>query len=601
VTASVEVAGAASDAEPADTDEGGTEGSGRTLSRRIALAVLALLSLQFAALSLHQAWNDSLTVDEATYMSTGLASITDGELRLNNEAPFFPKAVQALPLRAAGVDVPLDGTWERSDTIGPDTLFLFGEFAGEFVDLHVAEGDLQRVAFIGRLVPVLEGLAIGWALYALGSVLFSRAAGLLAAGAWMTTPLAVGFAHVNGIDLPFTLAVVLAALALACHLREPSWRTLALLGLAAGGLQLVRHTGVMYVALICVALVVQRWHDRRAAARDVAVVLASTWVLVWVAILVVAPTRTPVDQAGVDGFLDPVRTQEQSLVADAMVAALDVVPWPAEYEVGFEMQLAFSDGSSPGYLLGDAWVGARPAFWPLSMLIKLPITVVALLVLAPLGWRWVGRDDRRRAVLVAVLPTVAAFVFVLQFGRPLGLRYALPGIAMFLVVASPLALALVRRRAGLVLLGVGVVAQLAFLWTSVPHSLAWTAPPFRPGYRVVSESNLDWGQDGYRLAAWMEDRTAHVAYLGGSDVLSGLPGYRRLPAGSPEEVTGWVAVSAALLTTYDRDDLAWLRAYCNVGTIGGTILLYRFEEPPSAEPGPTAPAGRCRGSTSHRV
>ncbi|HEX6418742.1 MAG TPA: glycosyltransferase family 39 protein [Acidimicrobiales bacterium] len=569
--------------------------------RRLALAALAVLSVQFAALAVHQAWNDAPTMDETTYMATGLATLRDGEVRLNNEAPFFAKVVQALPLRLAGVEVPLDGTWARTTTIDGESLFAFGGLAGEFTTHHLQAGDLRRVVFLGRLVTVAEGVAVGWVLYALGAALFSRGAGLLAAGAWLTTPLAVGFGHINGLDLPFTLAVLAAALALLRHLRAPTWRTLAVLALAAGALQLVRHTGVLYVGVICVALVVHRWADRRAAARDVAVVLAATWALVWVAILAVAPTRTPVDHASVDRLLDGFRAGEQGAVADLMAAGLEVVPWPAEYEVGFEMQLAFSSGSSPGFLLGEQWRGARPAFWPVAMLVKLPLTVVALMVLGPLAWRAVPAERRRRALLVAVLPTLAAFAFVLPYSRPIGLRYALPGIALLLVVASPLAVALVRRPAGRVALAAGAVAQLAFLWMSVPHSLAWTAPLFRPGYRVVSESNLDWGQDGYRLVEWLDGRTAHVAYFGGDLLVRDLPGYRRLLDTPPSEVTGAVAVSATLLTTYTRDELAWLRAYCNVGTLGGTILLYEFDEPPTPEPGPSAPAGRCAGTTSRRV
>jgi hypothetical protein len=585
--------------EAADETE---DGDGRRPVRlRVAIAALALLSVQFVGLCLHQAWNDAPTIDEGVYMATGLATLYDGELRLNNDAPFLPKVVHALPLRVAGVDVPLDGAWAENDTIDGDTVFAFTSLSKEFTSLHARHGNLQRVVFVGRLMSVLEGVAIGWTLYALGATLFSRGAGLLAAGAWLTTPLAVGIGHLNSLDLTFTLAVAVAALALVRHLRAPSWRTLAVLALAAGALQLARHTGVLYVATICAALIVQRWRDGWDAVRDVAVVLVATWALVWVAIFAVAPQRVPVDRAGVDDVLADYGAREQGAVADAISGALDVVPWPAEYEVGFQTQLAFSASDLPGYLLGRTWDGARPAFWPGSMVVKLPFTVLALMVLGPVAWRWLSRDTRRRALLVAVLPALVAFAFVLPYVKPVGLRYALPGIAMLLVVASPLALALVRRRAGLVVLGAGALVQLVFLWSSVPHSLAWVAPPFGPGYRAVSESNLDWGQDAYRLADWLDGREAHVGYFGMEWLVDELPGYRPLTSTPPEELTGWVAVSATLLTTYSRDELAWLRAYCNVGTIGGTILLYHFDEPPSPEPGPAAPAGRCDDSTSHRV
>jgi hypothetical protein len=604
VASTVEIAGAPpeeSPESPESPEPGAPERPGP--SRRIALAILGVLSLQFVALCLYQAWNDAPTFDEAVYMAAGQETLQDHALRLNNEAPFLPKVIAALPQVLAGVHTPTGGTWDRTETIDGGSLVAFSAMTREFTQLHVSAGNLQEIVFVGRLVAVVEGLAIGWVLYALGAGLFSRTAGLLAAGAWLTLPLAVGFSHLDSLDLAFTLAVAVAALALARHLRAPTWKTLSVLALAAGLLQLTRHTGFLYVAMACVAIVVARWRDRWAAVRDVAVVLVATWGLVWVATFAVAPTRTPVDQASVDDFLAERWTDHEGLPARVMTDALDVIPWPAEYEVGFKTQLAFSTASSPGYLLGDTWVGARPSFWPLSLAVKLPITVLAMLVLAPLAWRWVERGQRGRAALVLVLPALVTFAFVLPYNRPVGLRYALPGIVMLLVLAAPLAVGLVRRRAGQVVLAALIVAQLAFLWTSVPHSLAWTAPPFRPGYQAASESNLDWGQDGYDLVEWLDGRTAYVDYFGLEWMVDELPGYRKLHDTPPEQVTGWVAVSATQLTSYYRKELAWLRAYCNVGTIGGggTILIYRFDEPPTTEPGPAEPAGRCDGSISHRV
>jgi Dolichyl-phosphate-mannose-protein mannosyltransferase len=588
---------------PASPDERG-DGAGeerRWPSRRVALAILAVLSLQFLGLSLYEAWHDTPTLDEAVYMSGGLHTLHDHSLRLNNEQPFLPKVVNALPLYLARTAIPTGGTWDDTEVIDGNSLVGYTGMTREFTELHA--DNLQEVVFVGRLMSVLEGLAIGWVLYALGATLFSRAAGLLAAGAWLTLPLAVGFAHLNSLDLAFALAVAVAALALVRHLRDPSWKTLAVLALAAGALQLTRQTGFVYVGVVCIAVVASRRRDRWAALRDVAVLAVATWGLVWVGTFAVAPHRMPVDQASVDSFLADFGAQGEGLPARAIGKALDVVPWPAEYEVGFETQLAFSSHDSPGYLLGDAWDGTRPSFWPLSMVIKLPITILAMLVAGPLAWRWLNRGQRWRAALVVLLPALAAFAFVLPYNKPIGLRYALPGIVMLLVIASPLAIGLVRRRAGQIVLVVAIVAQLAFLWTSVPHSLAWTAPPFRPGYQVVSESNLDWGQDGYDLVEWLDTHPAYVNYFGLDWLVDKQPGYTALLGTPPEDVTGWVAVSATQLTSYLRDELAWLRGYCNVGTIGdaGTILIYRFDEPPTAEPGPAEPAGRCEGEFSHRV
>jgi hypothetical protein len=63
----------------------------------------------------------------------------------------------------------------------------------------------------------------------------------------------------------------------------------------------------------------------------------------------------------------------------------------------------------------------------------------------------------------------------------------------------------------------------------------------------------------------------------------------------------WLAVSATALTAYFRPVLGWLRGFCSVGNLGGTILLYRFHEPPDYDVrGPDRPAAPCDGDVSHR-
>jgi hypothetical protein len=231
------------------------------------------------------------------------------------------------------------------------------------------------------------------------------------------------------------------------------------------------------------------------------------------------------------------------------------------------------------------------------MVVKLPVTTllafaggaVATVVL----WR---RSGSRTALLCVGLPALALTITTFQVPRTVGLRYLLPVLVLLGVLAGALPRALPRRAAGAALAVVAVV-QLASLWESSPHSLAWTAPPFRPGYRMVTDSNLDWGQDLYRLESWLKGRSAAVDYLGAMP-LRRERGTTSLSETPVEDVRGLVAVSASWVTSYRREKYGWLRKYCTVGDLGGTILLYDFRAPPDPSPGPPIPAGRCRGRFS---
>ena len=270
-----------------------------------------------------------------------------------------------------------------------------------------------------------------------------------------------------------------------------------------------------------------------------------------------------------------------------------------EYERAFSFHFACSSQSGPAFLLGRFWEGPRWWYWPGSMLVKLPASVLAVMAFGLLSWVTLDRVTARRALLTVALPAVVDTVFNLQVPKPLGLRYLLPSIALAMVAGSALVLIARRKQVLWLVAGVTAVVQLGLFVDAFPHSLSWTAPPFRPGYRVVSAADIDWGQHFYRLSAWARGKNAFIAYYG--PFIGDLPPSRPLLGTDPRRVEGWVAASAAMLTRNNREDLAWLRAYCPVGSLGGgSILLYRFETAPEAGPGPTTPVVPCAEGSSRR-
>jgi hypothetical protein len=567
--------------------------------RRWSSLVLLVLVVQFVVLALYEARQDGLTVDEPIYLASGLAAITEAEHRINCEAPVVPKALNAIPLWFAGIEVPLDGVWADVRSCDVDGL-PSDRFAAELTERLADRGELRDAAFLGRLVPVAESVLTGLGLYVLATALAGRAAGLVAAAAWLTTPLVVGLGHLNSLDVAFTLAVVWAAVALERYVRAPTDARLGCLAVASGGLLLTRHTGVLVIGAALVGVGFTRWGQPRLVVRDVLVVLVGAWALVWGATAIVTPESLTGPMA-TDPYAPTPGTGTR-----AALAFVDALPLPASYEAGLRFQLVHAETESPGFLFGSTWRGARWWYWPASALVKLPVPALGLIVLGLLGSWGLPAEHRRRAALAVSLPATTLVLFLLPFPKPVGVRYLLPALALLLALGAARAVSLparvpkARRWLG-ALGGVALVVQLASQWDAAPHSIAWTAPPFRPGYAVVSESSIDWGQDGTRLAAWMQDREVAVAYFGGERELMQLEGLRQLVALEPADVRGWVAASVSLLTSYEREHLAWLRGYCHVGDIGGSILLYRFEEAPSAAPGPSAPAGRCSpGTTSSR-
>jgi hypothetical protein len=398
----------------------------------------------------------------------------------------------------------------------------------------------------------------------------------------LLNPLVLGVGHLDGVDMPFALTTVLFSLTLVRWLRTRDRRSLVWLGLACGAALSAQATGFLLVAIGVgtVVIVGRRSNDSRVRPwRQAGLLALVAWVFLWAVYIVLSP--------------------------NVVIHSWVVLPQP--YVDGIRFLATHDTGSSPGFLLGVAWNGANVWFWPATLLVKVstPILVVLVggtLVLGRLARSGrISRETWHQTVIAVLVPAAILFAFELPNPRTLGVRYLLPSIALWAVAASPIAVVAARRLMGLVLTLLLALAAVVTV-TSFPHSIAYTAPPFRPGYAVATDSNVDWGQDFTLLTAWSRDHHPFVAYFGPRGITTAdIPGARSLVGTPPGHISGWVAASATDLTNDDRSSLAWLRGYCPVATLGGSILLYHFITHPTGAPGPAAPPDPCPGTVSHRV
>ncbi len=549
------------------------------ISPRLALACLALLSVQFLVLGALQARGDALTYDEPITMASGWTGLAWHDLRINPEHPPLPKLLAALPA-ALTRELPV-----------PETASSWQRGAGQELALELVRAsgdDLRGLTFLFRIVPLLEALGVGLLLYALGSHLFGRGAGLLSATLWLTAPLAVGFGHIDGLDVPAAGSVLLALLALAHQLERPGPVRLLLLGLGLGVALLTRAgVGLVVVAVVVLVLgLTPPWGRGRSALRAL-VAAALAWLVLHGAYLALDPGGPHAS------VIAPLPAAGQGSLP-ARLALL--VPWPGGFEASIRFMTSFhAQGSAPGYLFGRGFEGAPWWFWPGSLLLGLtPVTLLALVAgLSRFGG--LEPERRRRALLLLAPMALGLGALLLMAQRPYGVRYTIPLATLLMLAAGPAA-GLLRGRWGRWLLAAALALQLGGLWLSHPHSLARTSPLFPQAWRWGADSNVDWGQDFHRLQAWAQDKRAPwISWFGfgPSTSLEEIPGaVSAHPLGvwaafrPPPPDTEWVVVSASNLNAYAAEDLAWLRAWCPVDIIGATMLVYRFEALPPRGPAP---------------
>ena len=540
---------------------------------RLPLLALVLLVAGFLGLGLAEAWSDAPTFDEPVYVAAGIAGVLHHDVTFNDEHPPLPKVLAALPVLLAHPVIPPNGRWSGNDE---------QSYASRFVAAQLAAGTLRRVTFASRLVPLAESAGVAFVLFALGAELFGPGAGALAGALWLAAPFVLGIGHLDGVDIPFSLTTALSAWALARWLRSRHTRGLIWVGLALGAVAITQISGLLIVAGSLAVILAVEWRAgiQRAVARTALTGLVAL-IAIWASYVVLTPS--------------------------VIWKSPSVLPRP--YLDGVSYLGSQDTVGTTGYVAGIAYQGGRWWFWPVSLVIKWPAASLLLLVagtaVAALGWRRLSPGVPSRLAGAVVLPAALLTAFTLTMPRDIGLRYLLPVMALWAVLAGALVPAVTalrprpRHLAQASVAGLLTLALLATIW-SFPNSLAWTTRPFRPAYRAVTDSNIDWGQGLYALSAWSERHHPWIAYFGPRGITpAAIPGARALPGTAPAGISGWVAVSVTALNSSNRSSLAWLRRWCPVGVLDGSILLYRFREPPlSAAPIPVQPPALCPGPWS---
>ena len=494
---------------------------------RSALAVLAMLVVGFVLVGLVEAARDAPSVDEAVDLTAGLVAVHEHDLRMNPEHGLLHHVLPALlPVAIADPILPETAAYRRGDWF---------DYTDDVISANDDAGTLGEVLFWFRVVPLLAGAATGVLLYAIGSRLVSRSGGLVVAGLWLTTPYIVGLSHLSSIDVSF--ACVLAGFVLMAdrYREQPTDSRLVGLACVLGIALLVRQNAVV-LAPVALALVVSvHWPRRgRAMARSVGLVAVIPIVLVWFGYRLV--DRTPVDGVPHQRFDALV---DAGMAAGPLERLTLAVPMPIEWQAGFGYLVVTSD-QRPAYLLGDEWDGSRIWFFPASAAVKLPVTATLAVLVGAAGWTLVEPGKRRRAAAAVGAPAVVVAAFLLLQPLNLGLRLAVPVLALVFVAAAPVMC--LGRRLAISAVAVLAAGQIASMVVAYPHSLAWTPPPNSNGYRVVSDSSIDFGQandDVRRREASQPFVAASLIAPRGFDVLPGVP---RVEDVNPAALVGDIAV-----------------------------------------------------------
>jgi hypothetical protein len=566
------------------------------------LAVYALLAFQTLR-------GNSATFDEGAHLPAGYTYLLLGDHRLNPEQPPLVKLLAAAPLLLVHPEV-------RTDDVAWTTARQW-EFGRRFL---YAWNDGDRLLLLGRLPMVALGMALVAAVFLGARRRAGEPAAVLALVLAVFSPDFLAHGTLVTTDLALALFVFLAVGAFDRACERPTAGWMLATGLAAGAAFSSKFSAVVLgptlVVLAAVAVAAGRVPEGAgggstrvagAGGRGAGRVAAALGVTAALALATVwasygfrgAISPDPAVRAALRAPLE--RPQEHAWQR-ALVASADLGVLPEDYVRGFLFVMKHSEHRAT-FLLGHLSEEGFPGYFLVTFLLKTP---VPLLLLTALALARIPRLPPRVAAFLWV-PVVVYLGLTLNRGLEIGHRHLLPILPFVVCAAAEAGAALLRwrRPAGLVLVGALVAWYAGGTLRNHPHHLAYfneIAGGPANGWRLLVDSNLDWGQDLKRLKAWMDAHAVSrikLSYFGSADPAyygidaERLPGYS---APHPTHVTrvvrpgDVVAVSATnlqgvYLDPEDRALMARIRRETPIGRAGYSILIFRadFAWPPAGE------------------
>jgi 4-amino-4-deoxy-L-arabinose transferase-like glycosyltransferase len=570
---------------------------------RTALAFLILAACLLAA----STWRIySNTWDEPEHLAAGIELLDKGRYEYDTEHPPIVRAFMALGPYLAGArsfgTPPPDGVQE-----GVDILYSGGHY-----NLYLTLARLGTLPFLALL------LFSAW-LWA-RRITRSEGEALLAVLLLGSVPPVLGHAALATLDVAAAATVLLALYALQRWLESARWRDAVFFGITAGVAVGSKFSAIPFLVVGFGVLAGAQWVlarraaggeaqgaaanlgaslDRGAAmgagspgvpARPRLVGFALIVLMAAVPLFIAYGVRSPGANVVAHKFEWAVAflLREHGMSHDAGVVLQQIwLPsWVKGFFEGIIAIKAHNDSGHLSFLLGQQRSTGWWYFYLVALAAKTPIPLlvtgpIGMVVLAREGWQ--AGDGWRLAPLLSFL---AVLIFASGFSHiNIGIRHVLvlyPFMALGAAHLIALGWSALRKSAlgplavvgsgGLVVL---VAWQVLTLWTANPDYLPYFNEAVVHPEQVLVDSDLDWGQDLWRLeqrAAAIRIPKLNLAYRGTADLArEKLPPFVIMPPWKP--ATGWVAISA-LAKVHDPKGYAWLDAYRPVETVGKTIELY---------------------------
>jgi len=621
--------------------------------KKYSSAIVALILIAFFAVSLVVSSQESTTMDEKAHIPAAYSYVKYNDMRLNPEHPPLIKDLCGLPLLFFSPQFPVSNPlW----TEGINEQWQLG-------DKFIHSNDADKITFWSRLPIILIAMLLGFFIFRWTKELAGAAAGIFALILYAFNPNILGHGHYVTTDIGIAAFIFISFYYFIKFLKYPSWKNTILAGIFLGLAQLAKFSAVMlfpFFGLIIViyalakkdrVFAIRRASDNKPSRTPFknlleylskyALIVFICFVLIWI-LYFYNTFNMPVEK--IQDIANTVFGNEGigGLAKSTVIgmSAMPVLKYLSEYFLGVFMVFARVAGGNTYYFLGTVSNHATPLYFPAVFLLKetLPFLFLILttFIYASAGiirsvfssgikenWKKFLEYSQSGVAQYSMLGFIIFYSYLSITGNlNIGFRHLFPILPFVYVLAAKKIFDFIKScegkkiktavKATLAILVAWIILEPIIFFPSYLSYFNELAGGPKNGYKYVTDSNYDWGQDLKRLSRWVDKynscalsknpevcmdpnraipikpnqpiKKIRVDYFGGSS-----PEYylkdKFIPWHSynnPEP--GWYAISIGFLQESIHKEkqpgeksYEWLRGHQPTTRIGDSIFVYYVE------------------------
>ena len=529
-------------------------------------AIPALLLLIFALQCTWFIRTQSLTFDEPVHIAEGMDAWRNGRFEQYNDHPPLARLLCALPL--------INPKWQVDVQQLPDT-FRIPRISPDPVSL----------AWRARAMNMLLGLLLGFLVWLEARKQFSAAAANFALALFAFAPSLIAHFSLATTDGAAALLIFAAAIQVHRYKSRRSWGSAGLTGVILGLLLLAKFSTVPMFGLAVALLLVNRrqqvlrpwkWNWAKCAG-TVAVALFVVWAGYFFHI-----SRLTIR----DHVLTASHPHWNSQLVKPTRNRLKIsIPVPAgEYVAGFRDLVFHNAHGQRAFFLGQVSpTGGWKSYYPVTILLKWPLLLLLSSLTGLIFWLWGEVRFQPESWIIFLFPALYFGLAIFSHFN-IGERHILPLYPFALLLAAGFADWLYRKRFGVIVLGGLVLLNAADCIRYAPGYLSYMEIFVKPAatYRLLSDSNVDWGQGLLALREYQAQHPAEqiwLAYFGSVD--PAIYGIHAQPLGENQHPSGTVVVSATNFSgqyLHDPGSYRWLLQHKPVRVLDHCMYVFEVKE-----------------------